>query len=152
MRAIQGGRISSGFSQADVANDMVAGTGAFAGMPRRNKVHELANLYPENLHIVERRRASIRSIVDFPGKRELVGLLGSGTRSVANIILAAYGLTDTSLLRERHVRLGGDPDAEGRTRRIYLRCRGTPARAVKTLIRDPIFIFVSPHSAHQLPS
>jgi TRAP transporter TAXI family solute receptor len=98
VRAIQGGRISSGFSQADVANDMVAGTGAFAGMPRRNKVHELANLYPENLHIVERRRAGIRSIVDFPGKRESMGLLGSGTRSVANIILAAYGLTDISFI------------------------------------------------------
>jgi TRAP-type uncharacterized transport system substrate-binding protein len=47
VRTIQDGRIPSGFSQADVANDMIAGTGAFAGMPLLNKVRGLANLYPD---------------------------------------------------------------------------------------------------------
>ena len=80
VRAIQDGRIPSGFSQADVANDMIAGTGAFAGMPLLDKVRGLANLYPENLHIVVRRGAGIRSITDLPGKRVSLDLLGSGTR------------------------------------------------------------------------
>jgi TRAP-type uncharacterized transport system substrate-binding protein len=46
-RAIQDGRISPGFSQVDVANDMFTGAGTFAGMPALNKVRGLTNLYLE---------------------------------------------------------------------------------------------------------
>ena len=138
MRAIQDGRIPSGFSHADVANDMMTGTGAFAGMPPLDKVRGLVNLYPENLHIVVRRGAGIRSITDLPGKRVSLDLLGSGTRFAANIILAAYGLTDADIIS-----VNGTSDQAATLMRkgeldAFIVVAGTPARAVTTLTRDSV--------------
>ncbi|MDA1311350.1 MAG: TAXI family TRAP transporter solute-binding subunit [Proteobacteria bacterium] len=138
VRAIQDGRILSGFSQADVAHDMVAGSGAFAGMPPLDKVRGLANLYPENLHIVVRRGAGIRSIADLPGKRVSMDVLGSGTRFAAETVLAAYGLTDSDVIS-----VNGTSDQAATLMRkgeldAFIVVAGTPARAVTTLTRDSV--------------
>jgi TRAP transporter TAXI family solute receptor len=138
VRTIQDGQILSGFSQADVANDMVAGTGAFAGMLPLAKVRGLANLYPENLHIVVRYGAGIRRIADLPGKKVSMDLLGSGTRLEANIILAGYGLTNTDILS-----VNGTPDQAATLMRkgeldAFIVVAGIPARAVTTLTRDSV--------------
>jgi len=142
VRAIQDDRIPSSFSQANVANDRIAGTGAFASMTPLDKVRGLAKLYPENIHIVVRRGAGIRSIADLPGKRVSLDLLGSRTRFAANIILAAYGLTNTDIIsvngtsdRAATLMRKGELDA-------FIVVAGAPARAVTTLIPGSVAVVI----------
>lgn len=138
MRAIQDGRIPSGFSQADVAHDMVHGKGAFSGLPSLNKVRAIANLYPETLHVVVRKGAGIKTIQDMRGKRVSLDLLGSGTRYAAGIIMTAHGLGESDFIavqatagQAAHLMRGGELDA-------FFLVAGIPARAVTTLTRDKV--------------
>lgn len=138
MRAIQDGRIESGFSQADVAQAMVNAKGAFTGLPPLDKVRAIANLYPETLHVVVRQGAGIKSIRDLRGKRVSLDLLGSGTRFAAGVILAAHGLGETDVIgiqatsgRAAHMMRENELDA-------FFLVAGIPARAVTTLTRDKV--------------
>jgi uncharacterized protein len=138
MRAIQDGRIPSGFSQADVAHDMVLGSGAFSGLPPLDKVRAIANLYPETLHVVVREGAGIKTLRDMRGKRVSLDLLGSGTRYAAEIIMAAHGLGENDFIAVQatageaaHLVRNGELDA-------FFLVAGMPARAVTTLTRDKV--------------
>ena len=138
MRAIQDGRIESGFSQADVAQAMVNAKGAFDGLPPLEKVRAIANLYPETLHIVVRQGAGIKSVHDLRGKRVSLDLLGSGTRFAAGVILAAHGIGESDIIavqatsgRAAHLMREGELDA-------FFLVAGIPARAVTTLTRDKV--------------
>lgn len=138
MRAIQDGRIPSGFSQADVAHDMVHAKGAFAGSPPLDKVRAIASLYPETLHVVVRRGAGIKTVQEMRGKRVSLDLLGSGTRYAAGIIMTAHGLMENDFIaveatagQAAHLMRGGELDA-------FFIVAGTPARAVTTVTRDKI--------------
>jgi uncharacterized protein len=138
MRAIQDGRIPSGFSQADVAHDMVYAMGAFSGLPSLDKVRAIARLYPETLHVVVRQGAGIKTIQDMRGKRVSLDLLGSGTRYAAGIIMAAHGLGENDFIaiqatagQSAHLMRGGELDA-------FFLVAGIPARAVTTLTRDKV--------------
>lgn len=138
MRAIQDGRVHSGFSQADVASAMVYSQGAFSGLPRLDKIRAIASLYPETLHVVVRQGADIRSIKDLRGKRVSLDLLGSGTRFASNVILAEHGLGESDVIgiqttagQAAHLMRGGELDA-------FFLIAGMPARAITTLARDDI--------------
>ncbi len=138
MRAIQDGRVESGFSQADVAQAMVNAKGAFSGLPRLDNVRAIASLYPETLHVVVRRDAGIKSIQDLRGKRVSLDLLGSGTRFAAGVILAAHGLGENDVItvqatsgRAAHLMRQNELDA-------FFLVAGIPARAVTTLARDKV--------------
>lgn len=138
MRAIQEGRVHSGFSQADVASAMVNAKGAFAGLPPLEKVRAIASLYPETLHVVVRQGANIHSVRDLKGKRVSLDLLGSGTRFAANVILAEHGLGETDVIgiqatagQAAHMMRGGELDA-------FFLIAGMPARAITTLTRDKV--------------
>lgn len=138
MRAIQDGRIESGFSQADVAQAMVNAKGAFSGLPPLDKVRAIASLYPETLHVVVRQGAGIKSVHDLRGKRVSLDLLGSGTRFAAGVILAAHGLGENDVIgiqatsgRAAHMMRENELDA-------FFLVAGIPARAVTTLTRDKV--------------
>lgn len=138
MRAIQDGRIASGFSQADVAHDMVHAMGAFSGLPPLDKVRAIANLYPETLHVMVRQGAGIKTVQDMRGKRVSLDLLGSGTRYASEIIMAAHGLGENDFIavqatagQAAHLMRGGELDA-------FFLVAGIPARAVTTLTRDNV--------------
>ncbi|MBM85700.1 MAG: immunogenic protein [Rhodospirillaceae bacterium] len=137
-RAIQDGRALSDFSQADVANDMTKSEGAFTGMPPLDKVLALANLYPESMQLVARVGSGIHGITDLVGKRVSMDRLGSGTRLVAGIVLAAHDIDEGSLNL-----VHSTPDqAISRMRRgefdAFFIVAGTPTSAVESLTRDGI--------------
>jgi uncharacterized protein len=138
IRAIQDGRIPSGFSQADVAHDMVHAKGAFSGLPPLDNIRAIANLYPETLHVVVREGAGIKSVQDLRGKRVSLDLLGSGTRYAAEIIMAAHGLGGNDFItvqatagQASHLMRQDELDA-------FFLVAGIPARAVTTLTRDKV--------------
>lgn len=91
---IAGGRMQSGFVQADVAHWAATGTGTFAGRPKVETLRVIANLYPESVHVVARKGLGIAGVGDLRGKRVALDEPGSGTLIDARLILAAYGLSE----------------------------------------------------------
>jgi TRAP transporter TAXI family solute receptor len=95
--AIAGGRMQSGFVQADIAYWAATGSGTFAGRPKVESLRAITNLYPESVHVVARKGLGIASIADLKGKRVALDEPGSGTLIDARLILAAFGLSETDV-------------------------------------------------------
>lgn len=94
---IQQGKLESGFVQSDVAYWAYTGTGTFKHDPPRQNLRAIANLYPENLHIVVRRDSGIRQLQDLVGKRVSIDEPGSGTLIDAELVLREYGISKADL-------------------------------------------------------
>lgn len=92
VRAVEAGTMEMGLSQADVAYWSFFGTGSFEGDKPRDRLRALANLFPENIHLVARADSGIETLNDLRGKRISLGGLGSGSRVDARLILSAFGL------------------------------------------------------------
>ena len=90
--AVQNGELEAGLAAADVTRDMYMGTGKFEGKAMPN-LRVIANLFPEDLHLVLPKGASLDSISDLEGKRVGIAQAGSGTQVAVEQILAAWGLT-----------------------------------------------------------
>jgi len=94
------GRMQSAFVQSDVAYWAYTGTGLYDGKARVEELRAIANLYPESIHLVTRKRAGIATVRDLKGKRVSLDERGSGTLVDAGLILEAYGLSENDLHRE----------------------------------------------------
>ncbi len=70
--------------------EAVAGTGPFKKLGPQTHVSVIADLFPEDVHLVVARRAHIATIAQLRGKRVSLGDPGSGTIVTARAILAAY--------------------------------------------------------------
>ena len=90
--AVQNGELEAGMSAADTVRDMYLGQGVFEGKPNE-KLRVLANLYPEDLHLVIPEGSNLDSLSDLAGKRVGIGQAGSGTQVAVLTILKAYGVT-----------------------------------------------------------
>lgn len=75
---VAGGRMQSGFVQADIAHWALTGSGTFAGQPKVESLRAISNLYPEAVHVVARKALGITSIADLKGKRVALDEPGSG--------------------------------------------------------------------------
>jgi len=81
-------------AQSDVIFAAYYGTEQFKQrLPNGSSLRVIANLYPEDVHLIARKGAGIKSVADLKGKRVSVDLPGSGTRQNAINILKAYGIT-----------------------------------------------------------
>lgn len=85
-------RIDSALAQSDVATWAYTGTGIFGQREAIGNLRAIANLYPEDMHVVVRRDSGIETIAQLRGKRVAVGEEQSGTRVDAEIVLGHYGL------------------------------------------------------------
>ena len=99
VRQIAAGRLEAALVQADIAYFAVKGMGVFAGGKAIPSLRAIANLYPEAVHVVVRRKSRIRAIGDLKGKRISLDLKGSGTRAIANLVLREHGIDPESLNR-----------------------------------------------------
>ncbi len=97
VRKIAAGQIESALVQADIAYFAVKGMGVFAGKKAVPGLRAIANLYPEAVHVVVRAKSRIHAIGDLKGKRVSLDLKGSGTRSIARLVLKAHGIGLKSL-------------------------------------------------------
>ena len=133
VNGVAGGSIESGFSQADVATWGQKGTGIFQGKPSIPDLRLIANLYPENVHIVARKGAGIRNVADLKGKRVALDEPGSGTLVNARLILAAYGVKESDIkaeyIKPDHA---GDKIKDG-TLDAFFFVGGAPATAIARL-------------------
>jgi len=97
VRAIAAGELDMALSQADVAFNAHFGIGVFMGDKNLSKVRAVANLYPEEVHIVVRGDSGIESVAGLKRKRVSLGEKASGTLVVARLVLSAYGLSERSV-------------------------------------------------------
>ncbi len=89
----------------DVLAEAVAGKGEFHKAGPQSHVRVIADLFPEEVHLVAAPGAKIKSASDLKGKRVAIGPVGSGTAGIARAILAAWRVP------ERHVTESDDtPD------------------------------------------
>jgi len=90
--AVNAGRADSGFAQGDVVADAVSGKGAFLAAGKQPNVRVIADLFPEDVHLIVARNARIASVADLKGKRVSLGVDTSGTSVTVKSILAAYNI------------------------------------------------------------
>lgn len=90
--AVENGELEAGLAAADVTRSMYLGEGKFDGKPHP-KLRIVANLFPEDLHLVLPEGASLESIADLEGKRVGIAQAGSGTQVAVEMMLAEWGLT-----------------------------------------------------------
>jgi hypothetical protein len=98
---VNSGNAESGLAQADVIAEAVRGNGAFSKAGRQQQIRVIADLFPEDVHLLVAAKTNVRSVADLRAKRVSLGVLRSGTNVTVRAILAAYGLSE-SLMKARH--------------------------------------------------
>ncbi len=140
--AISGGRLESGFCQADVAYWASTGTGVYAGKGALGNLSTIANLYPESLHLVVRRDIDVKRPADLRGRRISLDREGSGSRVDALLVLEAYGLGPEDLeIVEAPPQDAADMLRDGDLDAFFM-VVGTPARAIRDLADDSLITLV----------
>jgi TRAP transporter TAXI family solute receptor len=92
IRDIRAGRLEAALVQSDIAYLAEQGKPPFSGKKAVPGLRAIASLYPEAVHVVVRRDSPIKSIGDLKGRRVSLDLKGSGTRSIARMVLKRYGI------------------------------------------------------------
>ncbi|MEM9277421.1 MAG: TAXI family TRAP transporter solute-binding subunit [Pseudomonadota bacterium] len=89
--AVQNGELEAGLAAADVTRSMYLGEGKFEGKAHP-KLRIVANLYPEDLHLVLPKGSTISNLGDLKGKRVGIAQAGSGTQVAVLQMLDAWGV------------------------------------------------------------
>lgn len=90
--AVQNGELEAGLAAADVTRSMYLGEGKFEGKAHP-KLRIVANLYPEDLHLVLPTGTSISDLGDLADKRVGIAQAGSGTQVAVLQMLEAWDVT-----------------------------------------------------------
>lgn len=133
LRLVAAGRADLGFAIADAAADAVAGRGRFA---EPLDLVALARLYDNYVQVFVRARDGRKSLTALAGRRVSVGSPGSGTRLVADRILASAGLRGARAVRRLPLDLEASANAlaEGRIDAFFW-SGGLPTEAITRLRR-----------------
>jgi len=91
MNAIHAGQLDAGLAGAQSVTQGYEGTGKFVGN-KKDRVRVIANLYPEDMHLVLPKGVQLKSLKDLNGKRVGVAAAGSGTQVSVRMILKHYGI------------------------------------------------------------
>ena len=90
LRRLASGDLDVGLVLADNAADAIHGTGPFAGAPV--PIRAIARIYNNDLHVIVRTGAGIKSFGELRGHRVSTGAKGSGTESMADRLLTVGGI------------------------------------------------------------
>lgn len=91
VNAIHAGQLDAGLAGAQSVVQGYNGEGKFAGDAKTN-IRVIANLYPEDMHLVLAKGTSLNSLNDLNGMRIGVASAGSGTQVSVRMILKHYGI------------------------------------------------------------
>lgn len=142
VKAIGAGLLESGFSQSDVAYWAYSQTGVFKNVEFYPNLRAIAGLYPETVHIVARKDASISSVKDLRGKHVSLDEPGSGTLVDARLILEAYGLSEADIEPE-YIKpgLAGERIRNGTLDAFFI-VAGYPVTSIQQLSRATNIVIV----------
>lgn len=91
MNAIHAGQLDAGLAGAQSVTQGYNGEGKFVGN-KKNNVRVIANLYPEDMHLVLKKGMKLNSLKDLNGKKIGVAAAGSGTQVSVRQILKFYDI------------------------------------------------------------
>ncbi|MFK5980813.1 MAG: TAXI family TRAP transporter solute-binding subunit [Rhizobiaceae bacterium] len=91
INAIQAGQMEAGFAEASALFFAYNGTEAYKNNAKPD-LRIIANLYPEDLHLVLAKGTKIDGLADLKGKRVGIGQAGSGSQLAVELILAKFGV------------------------------------------------------------
>ncbi len=91
VNAIQAGQLDAGLAGAQSVVQGYNGEGKFEG-DAKDKVRVIANLYPEDLHLVTPKGVKLSSLNDLNGLKIGVAAAGSGTQVTVRKILEHYSI------------------------------------------------------------
>jgi len=91
VNAIDAGQLDAGLAGAQSVTQGFNGEGKFVGNQRKN-IRVIANLYPEDMHLVLPKGVKLSSLKDLNGKSVGVAAAGSGTQVSVRQILKHYGI------------------------------------------------------------
>lgn len=89
--AIHAGQLDAGLAGAQTVVQSYKGEGKFVGNKKDN-IRAIANLYPEDMHLVSPQGQTMSSLKDLNGKTVGVAAAGSGTQVSVKMILKHYGI------------------------------------------------------------
>lgn len=89
--AINAGQMEAGLTGGQTLFYAYHGEAKFEGK-QKPKLRVIANLYPEDLHLILPKGKTIDSLADLKGKRVGIAQAGSGTQIAVELILAAHGI------------------------------------------------------------
>ncbi|AZV80882.1 TAXI family TRAP transporter solute-binding subunit (plasmid) [Parasedimentitalea marina] len=129
VNAIQNGQMEAGLSGAATLHFAYNGKGKFEGNAKPD-LRVIANLYPEDLHLVLSEGASLNSLADLAGKRVGIAQAGSGTQIAVELMLADYNVTrDNMDEAELNNAQSAERIADGQLD-AYFYAAGTPVAAL----------------------
>ena len=91
-RTIRQGELDFGVIQSDVQVASINGTGAFADDGPYGDLRSLFSVHPEPMHVMARADAGISDIDGLKGKKVNIANPGSGTRVLAETLMAYNGI------------------------------------------------------------
>jgi TRAP transporter TAXI family solute receptor len=91
VNAIQAGQMEAGLSGAATLHFAYNGIGKFEGNAKPD-LRIIANLYPEDLHLVLPKGGKLNGVADLKGKRVGIAQAGSGTQIAVELIIGDHGV------------------------------------------------------------
>jgi len=91
VNAIQAGQMEAGLSGAATLHFAFHGIGKFEGNAKPD-LRIVANLYPEDLHLVLPKGGSLKNLADLENKRVGIAQAGSGTQIAVELIIGDHGI------------------------------------------------------------
>ncbi len=132
VNAIQAGQLEAGLSGAATIYESYNGVGKFEGN-RKDKIRVIANLFPEDMHLVLPKGSTLGSLKDLKGKRVGIAQAGSGTQVAVLRILNHYGISrDDISAAELNNSQSAERIADGQLD-AYFYAMGTPSSALVQL-------------------
>jgi TRAP transporter TAXI family solute receptor len=98
IRLLREGKVSLALAQGDVALQAYEGKENFLSEGAYSSLRAIGSLYPEPVHVLVRADAPLASMADLVGKRVVVGLKGSASRTTALRVLRAHNLGDGDIV------------------------------------------------------
>ena len=92
-RTIREGELDFGVVQSDVQSAAIDGVRAFENDEPYGDLRAVFSVHPEPMHVMVRADSGIESVADMAGKSVNIGNPGSGTRVLADVLMAAAGVT-----------------------------------------------------------
>lgn len=130
---VQTGQMESGLAIAGIVHTAYNGGGKFEGQAKYDKLRVIANLFPEEMHLVLPKGAKLNSLQDLKGKRVGIAQAGSGTQVAVLQLLSQFGL-DRSNIDEAELNNTQSAEhlADGQLD-AYFYVAGTPIAAIVQL-------------------
>lgn len=95
--AVQNGHMESGFAASFVVHPAFNGEGDFQKTGAMSRLRVIANLFPEEMHLILSKNSAIKSIGDLKGKRVGIGQAGSGTQLAVLRYLKEFGIDRSNI-------------------------------------------------------